>query len=57
MRFDTSPRTLQSLNHLMQQDARVLRWTILKLATNVEDVATKGRQDIIQAGIPDEARP
>jgi small subunit ribosomal protein S6 len=53
MRFDTSPRTLQSLNHLMQQDARVLRWTILKLATNVEDVATKGQQDIIQTGIPE----
>ncbi|KAF8743964.1 hypothetical protein AX14_013366 [Amanita brunnescens Koide BX004] len=50
MHFDTSPRTLQSLNDLMKQDARVLRWTILKLGTNVEDVATKGQQNI---GIPD----
>ncbi len=43
MQFDTSPRTLPSLNYLMKQDPRVVRWTILKLGTKVEDVTVKGQ--------------
>jgi len=46
MQFDTSPRTLPSLNYLMKQDPRVVRWTILKLGTKVEDVAAKGEKKI-----------
>ncbi|PFH51561.1 hypothetical protein AMATHDRAFT_142313 [Amanita thiersii Skay4041] len=43
MQFDTAPRTLQSLNELMRQDPRVLRWTILKMGSDVETIAASGR--------------
>lgn len=38
MHFDTSPRTLRSLNSIMRSDPRVIRWTMLKLGEKVEDV-------------------
>ena len=44
MHFDTSPRTLQSLNKLMRQDPRVIRWTVVKQGSKVEDVATEGQK-------------
>lgn len=43
MHFDTAPRTLRSLNSIMRRDPRVIRWTVLKLATKVEDLAKQGR--------------
>lgn len=42
--FDASPRTLRSLNGIMRRDPRVLRWTVLKLADKLEDLARKGEQ-------------
>ncbi|KIY66884.1 ribosomal protein S6, partial [Cylindrobasidium torrendii FP15055 ss-10] len=44
--FDTSPRTLQTLNNFLRRDPLVLRWTMLKQAEKLEDVAKKGRQII-----------
>lgn len=38
MHFDTSPRTLRSLNSIMRSDPRVIRWTMLKLGEKVEEV-------------------
>ncbi|KZP18686.1 hypothetical protein FIBSPDRAFT_745026 [Athelia psychrophila] len=38
MHFDTSPRTLKSLNTIMRSDPRVIRWTMLKLGERIEDV-------------------
>jgi len=38
MHFDTSPRTLHSLNSIMRGDPRVIRWTMLKLGEKLEDV-------------------
>ena len=38
MHFDTSPRTLHSLNSIMRIDPRVIRWTMLKLGEKIEDV-------------------
>lgn len=38
MNFDTSPRTLKSLNSIMRSDPRVIRWTMLKLGERIEDV-------------------
>lgn len=38
MHFDTSPRTLKSLNAIMRSDPRVIRWTMLKLGERIEDV-------------------
>ncbi|KAJ4002152.1 ribosomal protein S6 [Lentinula boryana] len=46
LHFDTSPRTLKSLNKIMRQDPLVLRWTILKLGAKVEDLASEGRNTI-----------
>ncbi|KAF5370879.1 hypothetical protein D9758_002011 [Tetrapyrgos nigripes] len=46
LHFDTSPRTLQSLNKIMRQDPLVIRWTVLKLGSKVEDVAAEGRKAI-----------
>ncbi|KAJ3802945.1 ribosomal protein S6 [Lentinula aff. detonsa] len=46
LHFDTSPRTLQSLNKIMRQDPLVLRWTVLKLGAKVEDLASEGRKAI-----------
>jgi small subunit ribosomal protein S6 len=40
LHFDTSPRTVHSLNGLMRRDPRVIRWTILKLGEKPEDIAT-----------------
>ncbi|KAF7315580.1 hypothetical protein MIND_00073400 [Mycena indigotica] len=42
MHFDTAPRTLRSLNKLMRQDPRVIRWTVLKLGSRPEDIAKEG---------------
>ncbi|KAF5393297.1 hypothetical protein D9757_000662 [Collybiopsis confluens] len=44
--FDTSPRTLQSLNKIMRQDPLVIRWNVLKLGQNVEVLASEGRKII-----------
>ncbi|KAJ7583623.1 hypothetical protein C8J56DRAFT_864301 [Mycena floridula] len=41
--FDTAPRTVSSLNRIMRNDPMVIRWTILKEAARLEDVAAKGR--------------
>jgi len=38
MQFDASPRTLNSLNSIMRNEQRVIRWTMLKLGEKVEDV-------------------
>lgn len=42
--FDTSPRTVNTLNKLMRQDPMVIRWTVLKVASKVEDLAEEGRK-------------
>ncbi len=44
LHFDASPHTLRSLNGIMRRDPRVLRWTVLKLADKLEDLARKGEQ-------------
>jgi len=36
MQFDASPRTLNSLNSIMRNEQRVIRWTMLKLGEKVE---------------------
>ncbi|KAJ7647237.1 ribosomal protein S6 [Roridomyces roridus] len=46
MHFDTSPRTLLSLNGLMRRDPRVIRWTVLKLGSRPEDIAREGRRTL-----------
>ncbi|KAF7306134.1 hypothetical protein HMN09_00768700 [Mycena chlorophos] len=46
MHFDTAPRTLLTLNRLMRQDPRVIRWTVIKLASRPEDVAQEGARAI-----------
>ncbi|ESK97151.1 37s ribosomal protein mrp17 [Moniliophthora roreri MCA 2997] len=46
LHFDASPRTIQSLNKIMRQDPLVVRWTVLKLGSKVEDIAAKGRTAI-----------
>ncbi|KAJ7287433.1 ribosomal protein S6 [Mycena rebaudengoi] len=46
MHFDTSPRTLLSLHSIMRRDPRVIRWTVLKLASNAVDIAAEGRRAI-----------
>ncbi|KAJ7045611.1 ribosomal protein S6, partial [Mycena alexandri] len=47
MHFDTAPRTLRTLNGLMRQDPRVIRWTVLKLGSRPEDIAREGRRTIL----------
>ncbi|KAF8200938.1 ribosomal protein S6 [Pholiota molesta] len=44
LHFDTSPRTLRSLNGIMRRDPRVLRWTVIKLADKVEDLSVEGQK-------------
>jgi small subunit ribosomal protein S6 len=44
LHFDASPRTLRSLNGIMRRDPRVLRWTVLKLADNLEELAKQGQK-------------
>lgn len=44
LHFDASPRTLRSLNGIMRRDPRVLRWTVLKLADNLEGLAEQGQK-------------
>ncbi|KAJ7770132.1 hypothetical protein DFH07DRAFT_266167 [Mycena maculata] len=46
MHFDTAPRTLLTLNSIMRRDPRVIRWTVLKLASRPEDIAREGRRTI-----------
>ncbi|KAE9411369.1 hypothetical protein BT96DRAFT_961295 [Gymnopus androsaceus JB14] len=46
LHFDTSPRTLQSLNKIMRQDPLVIRWTVLRLGAKAEDLALEGRKAI-----------
>lgn len=47
MHFDTAPRTLLSLNRLMRQDPRVVRWTVLKLGSRPEDIAREGQRALL----------
>ena len=49
LHFDASPRTLRSLNGIMRRDPRVLRWTVLKLADNLEELAIQGQKIQISA--------
>ena len=49
LHFDASPRTLRSLNGIMRRDPRVLRWTVLKLADNLEELAKQGHKIQISA--------
>lgn len=42
MDFDTSPRTVSTLNGVMRQDPAIIRWTVLKRASRAEDVAKVG---------------
>ncbi|KAG5353766.1 putative 28S ribosomal protein S6, mitochondrial [Termitomyces sp. J132] len=44
LHFDTAPRTLRTLNAIMRRDPRVIRWTVLKLADKVEDIAEEGHK-------------
>ncbi|KIK67325.1 hypothetical protein GYMLUDRAFT_126395, partial [Collybiopsis luxurians FD-317 M1] len=44
LHFDTSPRTLQSLNKIMRQDPLVIRWTVLNLGANAQVLASEGRK-------------
>ncbi|TFK20770.1 hypothetical protein FA15DRAFT_646540 [Coprinopsis marcescibilis] len=50
--FDTSPKTLRSLNGIMRRDPRVLRWTVLKLADKVEDISKQGERLLEQTNDP-----
>ncbi|KAG7098675.1 hypothetical protein E1B28_000589 [Marasmius oreades] len=43
LHFDTSPRTIQSLNKILRQDPLVIRWTVLRCGSKVEDIARQGR--------------
>ncbi|KAG6886156.1 hypothetical protein C0993_000674 [Termitomyces sp. T159_Od127] len=52
LHFDTAPRTLRSLNAIMRRDPRVIRWTVLKLAEKVEDVAEEGQKARQKAASP-----
>jgi len=38
MHFDASPRSMRGLDRIMRADARVVRWTMLKLGDKVQDV-------------------
>jgi small subunit ribosomal protein S6 len=49
LHFDASPRTLRSLNGIMRRDPRVLRWTVLKLADNLEELAKHGQKMQVSA--------
>ena len=49
LHFDASPRTLRSLNGIMRRDPRVLRWTVLKIADNLEELAKQGQKIQISA--------
>jgi len=49
LHFDASPRTLRSLNGIMRRDPRVLRWTVLKLADDLEGLAEQGQKMQISA--------
>jgi len=51
LHFDASPRTLRSLNGIMRRDPRVLRWTVLKLADNLEDIAKHGQKLLVSAHV------
>ncbi|KAJ7072242.1 ribosomal protein S6 [Mycena amicta] len=51
MHFDTAPRTLLTLNSLMRQDPRVIRWTVLKLGSRPEDIAREGARAIRGDGL------
>jgi len=51
LHFDASPRTLRSLNGIMRRDPRVLRWTVLKLADDLEELAEQGQKLQIPAKI------
>ncbi|KAL0072462.1 hypothetical protein AAF712_000225 [Marasmius tenuissimus] len=46
LHFDTSPRTIQTLNKIMRQDPLVIRWTVLRSGSKVEDIAREGRNAI-----------
>lgn len=43
MHFDASPRTLHSLDNIMRQDPRVIRLTVLKQGSRIEDMAKSGQ--------------
>ena len=49
MHFDASPRTLRSLNGIMRRDPRVIRWNVLKLGDEVEDLAKQGQRILAEA--------
>ncbi|KAG6903025.1 hypothetical protein C0995_007458 [Termitomyces sp. Mi166 len=51
LHFDTAPRTLRTLNAIMRGDPRVIRWTVLKLADKVEDIAKEGQKARLKPGI------
>lgn len=53
LHFDASPRTIRSLNSIMRRDPRVLRWTVLKLADNLEELAEQGQKIQISGRTPD----
>jgi small subunit ribosomal protein S6 len=46
LHFDTAPRTLRTLNSIMRRDPRVIRWTVLRLGTKVEDIAKEGAKSL-----------
>jgi hypothetical protein len=50
MHFDTSPRTLRSLNSIMRSDPRVIRWTMLKLGEKIEDVVKHPEKTVDRSG-------
>lgn len=50
MQFDTSPRTLHSLNSIMRGDPRVIRWTMLKLGDKLEDVVKEREVTVDRTG-------
>lgn len=50
--FDASPGTVRSLNRIMRRDPRVIRWTVLKIADNLEALAKQGQK----LQVPDKIR-
>ncbi|KAJ8486855.1 hypothetical protein ONZ45_g14536 [Pleurotus djamor] len=46
MHFDTSPRTLRSLNSIMRRDPRVIRWTVLNTGSKLEHVAEASSKNL-----------
>jgi len=46
MYYVSSPKTSQALDHMMRTDARVVKWSILKLGHRPEDMVDTGEKTV-----------